>query len=57
MISIKEAVEKAMAFAKGLLDPSRTAAILLEEVDAGTSNGDDVWLITLSLPDPSYPLS
>jgi hypothetical protein len=57
MIPIKEAVESAVTFAQGVLEPVRTGAILLEEVEARTANGRDVWLITLSLPDPSYPMS
>jgi hypothetical protein len=52
MIPINQAVDKAVMFARGVLDPARTASILLEEVEAGTAGGNDVWLITLSLPEP-----
>jgi hypothetical protein len=57
MIPIKEAIEKAVTFAVGVLEPSRTGAILLEEVQTASLDGDDVWLITLSMPDPDRPLS
>lgn len=57
MIPVKEAVQQAMSFALGVLERTRSAAVLLEEVERGTLNGDDVWLITLSLPDPSAPLT
>jgi hypothetical protein len=57
MIPITEAVQKAVAFAEDVLEPTRTAAILLEEVGSKSLNGDDVWLITLSLPDPDRPMS
>jgi len=29
---------------------------MLEEVDTDTVDGTDVWVITLSLPDPTPPL-
>jgi hypothetical protein len=57
MIPIKEAVEKAVGFARGVLEPTRTNTILLEEVEASAVGESEVWRITLSLPDPDYPLS
>jgi hypothetical protein len=57
MIPIKEAVENAVRFAPGVLDSARTASIMLEEVESGiVGGGNEVWLITLSLPDPDIPL-
>jgi hypothetical protein len=56
MIPIREAVEKAVYFAMGVLEPARTGSILLEEGEANTVGGNAVWLITLSLPDPDLPL-
>jgi hypothetical protein len=55
MISVKEAVQRAVAFAsevyadevqKGLWARS----VKLEEVDQGLSNGTPAWQITLSIP-------
>ena len=57
MIPVREAIDHALSFALGHLEPARTAAILLEEVEPSTNNGSEVWLITLSLPDPNAPLS
>jgi hypothetical protein len=53
MVSIKEATEKAIAFAREVLDPDRARDIRLEEVQSGTLDGAETWLITLSmvLPD------
>jgi hypothetical protein len=56
MVSVKEAVNKAVEFANGVLDPSRAAALRLEEVEAGKANGGSVWLITLSMPRPTPAL-
>ena len=57
MIPIKEAVEKAAAFAQGVLEAGRSDAILLEEVEPSTADGNEVWLITLSLPETIIPKS
>jgi len=57
MIPVKDAVANAVNFAYGVLEPPRTGAMLLEEVEPSSLNGEDVWLITLSLPDPNSPLS
>lgn len=57
MIPIKDAIEKAVGFARGVLEPARTGTILLEEVETGTLSEKGLWLITLSLPDPDYPQS
>ncbi len=56
MIPVQEAVKKAVAFAEDMLEPSRTASILLEEVESAAFRGKDAWEITLSLRDPN-PLS
>ena len=42
MIPIKEAVEKAVAFARGVLEPDRITTILLEEVEASAVGSQDV---------------
>ena len=55
MVPIQVAVSSATAFARNVLEPTRTGAILLEEVEAGEVDGRNVWLVTLSLADPSYP--
>jgi len=56
MIPIKTAVESAVAFARSVLGPDRTGAILLAEVDSAGLNGGAAWIITLSLPDPGFPM-
>lgn len=56
MIRVEDAVEAAIKFAQCVLETSRTHDILLEEVEPSSENGDEVWLITLSLPDPTAPL-
>jgi len=53
MVAVKDAVSSAIGFATNVLGPSRTADIQLEEVDMGQVNGDDVWLITLSMLRPT----
>ena len=56
MVSIKEAVDSAAAFAQATLGEERTKGIRLEEVT--TTAGEDAWLITLSIVDPdSSPFS
>jgi hypothetical protein len=52
MIPVKEAVSKAVEFAQTVLDPVRASQILLEEVDTGKLDSEEVWLITLSMPKP-----
>lgn len=52
MVDIKEAVEAAMKFASDTLGSVRTADLRLEEIESGTENSQEVWLITLSAPDP-----
>ena len=58
MASIKEATERALAFAQAALGTERTAGARLEEVESTKVNGEDAWLITLSMirPEPLYPL-
>jgi hypothetical protein len=48
MVSIKEAVQSAVAFAQTTLGEERTKGIRLEEVET-KGFSDDVWLITLSM--------
>lgn len=55
MFPVKEAVDNAIEFARKLLESGRTGEVLLEEVETGTDDHREVWLITLSLPDPSLP--
>ena len=50
MVSIKEAVERAVAFAQEVLEPPRTTGLRLEETDLGKIGPQDVWFITLSMP-------
>jgi len=47
--TIKDAVQSAMIFAQETLGTDRTAGLLLEEVESGNVNGEDAWLITLSM--------
>lgn len=49
MVSIKEATKNAIAFARGALGRKRTEGMRLEEVESTTVDGEDAWLITLSL--------
>ncbi len=59
MVSVKEAVAKAIEFAQSILEPDRISELHLEEVEMAKANGEDVWSITLSmpgLPSPLYPL-
>jgi hypothetical protein len=58
-VTLKQAVQSAFEFARDVLvEPSddyadqRTKMIRLEEVDAGKTGEAEVWVITLSLPDP-----
>lgn len=55
MVEIKTAVEAAMKFAADTLGPNRTVDLRLEEVESGTENGQEVWLITLSAPNLGKP--
>jgi len=50
MIPVKDAVGRAVQFARTVLEPSRTPDLLLEEVEPATIDGKEVWLITLSMP-------
>jgi len=52
MASIKEATESALAFARAALGLERTAGARLEEVESTKVNGEDAWLITLSMIRP-----
>ena len=57
MVSIKEATENAIAFARAALGLERTAGIRLEEIESTIVAGEDAWLITLStLSDEMLPV-
>jgi hypothetical protein len=56
MILVQEAVKKAVAFVREVLEANRTDDILLEEVEPDTFAGKEGWIITLSLRDPNMPL-
>ena len=49
MVSIKEATDKAMTFARSALGPERTTGLRLEEVESTAVDRADAWLITLSM--------
>ena len=52
MVSIKEATERAVAFAREVLGNERTTGVRLEEIESTTEDGEDAWLITLSMRTP-----
>lgn len=52
MVSVKEAVQIAAAFARETLGAERTSGIRLEEIESGSVNDKDAWLITLSMLPP-----
>ena len=49
MVSIREATESAIAFARASLGEARTQNIRLEEVESAVVSDEDAWLITLSM--------
>ena len=49
MVSIKEATQIAIDFALEALGPERTTGIRLEEVESTSVDGENAWLITLSM--------
>jgi hypothetical protein len=49
MATIKEAFQNAITFAKETLGAERTAGLQLEEVESASLNGEEAWLITLSM--------
>lgn len=55
-VSIKDATESAIAFARATLGPERTTGIRLEEVESTIVTGKSVWLITLSMINPDESL-
>lgn len=57
MLSVKQAVESAAAFAKGVLEPERVVDLRLEEVETGNLEGEDAWVITLSARDSEKDLT
>jgi len=56
MVSIKEAAARATGFAREALGQERTAGIRLEEVESTTVDGEDAWVITLSMLIPDQQL-
>ncbi len=55
MFCAKEAIVKAIEFARSVLDSSRTSELRVEEVERTKVNGDDAWSITLSMLEPQTP--
>jgi hypothetical protein len=51
MVSIQEATKRAISFAVEVLGPERTSGVRLEEVESTSVDGEDAWLITVSMPD------
>lgn len=49
MATIKEATESAIRFAREALGPERTEGVRLEEVESSSAQGQEAWLITLSM--------
>jgi hypothetical protein len=50
MISVRDAVEKAVEFARGVLEGERVRDLRLEEVEISQAGGEQRWLVTLSMP-------
>lgn len=48
-MTIKEAVQNATSFAVETLGPERASGLQLEEVESANIDGQDAWLITLSM--------
>jgi len=57
MVSVKEATEKAIEFAKTVLHPAQATALRLEEIDTSKRDAESIWLITLSMPELSHMTS
>jgi hypothetical protein len=53
MVTVKQAVESAGAFARTILGEERTAGLQLEEVEFGKHFDRDAWKITLSMLRPN----
>ena len=49
MVSIKEATQNTIAFAEEVLDRDRARGLRLEEVESTSVEGEDAWIITLSM--------
>jgi hypothetical protein len=49
MVSIKEATNRAISFAQEALGSERTVGVRLEEIESTAVDGEDAWLITLSM--------
>ena len=56
MASIKEATENPIAFARAALGPERVRGARLQEVESTKADGEDAWLITLSMLSPAEGL-
>jgi hypothetical protein len=50
MVTVKEAAQGALAFAREVLLDGRTSSLLLEEVDLSETGNE--WLVTVSVPAP-----
>lgn len=57
MVSVKQAVENAAAFARSILEPDRVVDLRLEEVETGNLEGEEAWVITLSARDSEKGLT
>jgi hypothetical protein len=57
-LTIQQAAEHAVAFAKAALGEARTQGLRLEEVETSEIGGDEVWLITLGMyaPEDLHPI-
>jgi len=49
MATIQEATAAAIQFAVSTLGKDRTQGLRLEEVESGLVDGEEVWLVTLSM--------
>ena len=49
MVTIKEATQNAMEFARESLGAERTRGLQLEEIESGAEDGVDAWRVTLSM--------
>ncbi len=52
MLPVKEATQRAIEFARTVLDPSRISGLRLEEVEMVKTEQGAAWLITLSMLQP-----
>ena len=52
MVDLQTAVQETKKFAAHTLGQERTLDIRVEEIESSRVEGDDVWLITISIPLP-----